>query len=219
MFYTVAQTEKRPDFSDFTSPDWGRAEEKKLDYIFPESSSHHPDVRVKLLYDPHAIYGIFRVDDCYVRAVHMEDQSMVCCDSCVEFFLQPAGSEAYHSFELNCSGTLLSYFIRDPRRVPGGFADFEQLSPEELQLVKRYPSLPRRVEPEITEKICWTIGFEIPLKLFSSKGNPIPSSGSIWRGMFYKCGDETSHPHWLSCVKFPALNFHQPDYFEKIRFE
>ena len=219
MEYTVFQTKTRPDFTDFDSPAWAGAQEQKLDYIFPESSDHHPDVRVKLLYDQTAIYGIFQVDDRYVRAVHLEDQSMVCKDSCVEFFLQPCGSRGYHSFELNCIGTLLSYFIRDARRIPGGFADSSKLPPEDLALIRRYPSLPRKaVEPEHKEPLRWTIGFEIPLELFTRWGNPDPVPGSIWRGMFYKCGDETSHPHWLSCAEYPTLNFHQPEFFGTIIF-
>ena len=219
MKYTIAKTAARPDFSDFNAPSWQRAEEKKLDYVYPQSSDHHPDVRVKLLYDDHAIYGMFQVDDRYVRAVCRHDQEQVCNDSCVELFLRPAGSTGYHSFEMNCCGILLSYFIRNAQRCPGGFADYSILPQTDLDLVKRYPSITAPVDEEITDPIRWTLGFEIPMEFFTRYGNAAPVSGSVWHGMFYKCGDSTSHPHWLSCVGYPTLNFHQPDYFGELIFE
>ena len=219
MKYTIVQTAVRPDFSNFNAPCWQRAEEKKLACVYKESSSHHPDVRVKLLYDNNAVYGMFQVDDRYVRATRLNDQEQVCNDSCVEFFIHPAGSKGYFSLEMNCIGTLLSYFIRNARRTASAFEDYSVLPPEDLALIKRYPSLSAPVEPEITEPVRWTLGFEISMELFTRWGCTAPQSGDVWRGMFYKCGDETSHPHWLSCAIYPTLNFHQPDYFGELVLE
>ena len=219
MKYTIAKASVRPDFSDFNAPSWQRAEEKKLDAVYAESSDHHPDVRVKLLYDENAVYGMFQVHDRYVRATRTKDQDQVCNDSCVEIFLHP-GTNGYHSFEMNCCGTLLSYFIRNAQRHPNGFEDFSILPPEDLALVKRYPSITAPSIPEeITEPLTWTLGFEIPMEFFTRWGAAVPQSGTVWRGMFYKCGDQTSHPHWLSCEKYPTLNFHQPEFFGEMIFE
>lgn len=219
MKYTIAQTAVRPDFNDFNAPAWQRAEEKKLDYVYPESSAHHPDVRVKLLYDENAVYGMFQVKDRYVRAPRTKDQDAVCNDSCVEIFLHP-GNNGYHSFEMNCCGTLLSFFIRNAQRTQDGFEDYSILEADDLALVKRYPSISApAITEEITEPLTWTLGFEISMELFRRWGAVTPASGTVWRGMFYKCGDETSHPHWLSCKKYPTLNFHQPEFFGELIFE
>ena len=40
------------------------------------------------------------------------------------------------------------------------------------------------------------------------------ASGQVWRANLYKCGDQTSHPHWASWAPIgEALNFHQPGFF------
>lgn len=43
-------------------------------------------------------------------------------------------------------------------------------------------------------------------------------SGRIWTANFQKCADETSHPHWVSWMPLPELNFHLPDFFGEIVF-
>ena len=36
---------------------------------------------------------------------------------------------------------------------------------------------------------------------------------------FFKCADDSSHPHWASWAPIgEALNFHQPQYFAPLRF-
>ena len=47
-----------------------------------------------------------------------------------------------------------------------------------------------------------------------------PVAGQRWRGNAFKCGDETSHPHWASWAPIgEALNFHQPRCFGALEFE
>ena len=87
------------------SPVWSNAVELKLDYVFDRSSSHHPDTRIKMLYDDQDIYGLFQVKDQYVKAVAEKNQDQVCLDSCVEFFVKPVNAERYFNFEMNCSTT------------------------------------------------------------------------------------------------------------------
>jgi hypothetical protein len=49
----------------------------------------------------------------------------------------------------------------------------------------------------------------------------LPMPGKKWRANFYKCGDKTSHPHWLTWapVEFPKPNFHLPGFFGMLIFE
>ena len=74
------------------SPAWSNAVELKLDYVFDRSSPHHPDTRIKMLYDNRNVYGLFQVKDQYVKAVAEKNQDQVCRDSCVEFFVKPANA-------------------------------------------------------------------------------------------------------------------------------
>ncbi len=217
--YQVRPAEQPVDFSNWNAACWNSAQELKLEYRHVESSDHLPDVRVKLLYDNHAVYGLFRVDDRYVRAVHQGNQAAVCLDSCVEFFVCPADSAGYFSFEMNCGGSLLAFFIRDWTRTATGFADYEILPDALLDTVKRFPSLPPLVEPELPGPIVWTMGFEVPLDYFRSRTQlPASLKGQLWRGNFFKCGDETSHPHWLAWHGGQELNFHLPAHFGELEF-
>jgi hypothetical protein len=38
---------------------------------------------------------------------------------------------------------------------------------------------------------------------------------------FYKCADQTSHPHWLTwaSVDYPQPKFHLPEFFGRLVFE
>ena len=88
---------------------WANANIAKVDFAFAQNSDHTPDVQLKMLHDGERICGLYQVKDQYVIARAIKDQDMVCRDSCVEFFVKPAGSKYYYNFEFNCGGTLLLY--------------------------------------------------------------------------------------------------------------
>lgn len=67
----------------------GKTPSLGIDSFRPESTSHRPRVRCKLLYDDNCLYGLFQVLDRYVRCIHTGFQTPVCEDSCVEVFMQP----------------------------------------------------------------------------------------------------------------------------------
>jgi len=137
----------------------------------------------------------------------------------VEFFVQPKATGAYFNFEFNCGGALLASYVIDPTRIDGRVREFIPLTPEDNQEITRYSSLPGTVEPEITRPITWFLGFSIPfavLERYASIPNEV--SSQVWRANFYKCGNETSHPHWASWSPVHELNFHRPTDFGEIRF-
>lgn len=172
------------------------------------------------MYDPAGLYGLFRIFDRFVRCVHTEFMDPVCNDSCVEFFVQPKPDGGYFNFEFNCGGTLLASYIKDPRRTSGGFRDFTPLTPEDGRLVAIFHTLPRVVDPELTGPMEWLLEFFIPFTLVEKYTGPIGDiRGNAWKANFCKCGDATSHPHWLSWMPLPEKNFHLPASFGLIRFE
>ena len=197
------------------SPVWSQACELKLDYVFDRSSTHHPDTRIRMLYDDQNIYGLFQVHDQYVKAVAEKNQEQVCRDSCVEFFVKPAGAERYFNFEMNCGGTILLYHVKNCRA-----GDYTPVPEEDLATIERFHTLPARITEEITEEITWRLGFRIPIAFFVkySKINP-NLSGQKWTANFTKCADATSHPHWLSWQALPNCDFHLPDFFGELDFE
>ena len=189
-------------------------------------SSTRPAVRIgriaraRLLYDAANLYLRFRVEDCYVVARHTQFQDPVWRDSCVEFFVQPRPSSGYFNFEINCGGVLLSYWIEDPTRTPDGFAKFTRLAPEHGERIRIAHSMPSLVAPEQPGPVVWHIGCQIPLAVLEAYAGPLgPLAGQTWRGNFYKCADDSSHPHWASWAPIgEALNFHQPGCFAPLHF-
>ena len=220
MGYLIHRSPAPPELSaGFDSDDWEKCGTIHVACFRPEGSGHQPETRFKLQYDDRGLYGLFSVRDRFVRCVAERFQDMVCCDSCVEFFVRPAVGLGYINFEFNASGILLAQHITDRRRRPGT-DDARPLTEEEIAGIRIYHSLPDRVEPEIPEETRYEVGFFLPFELFEKiQHAPIPVSGTVWRGNVYKCGDQTSHPHWASWRPVRRVNFHEPDCFDILEFE
>lgn len=198
---------------------WSRVLPLVVDCRRPEGSPHHPRTFCKLLYDDTNIYGIFRVEDQYVRSIHTLFQSEVWKDSCVEFFVQPKVDGGYFNFEFNCGGALLASYVTNPTRVNGILQEFQPLTPADDRQIRRFSSLAKLVDPEMPEPIVWHLEFSIPFAILEKyAGPPGAVAGQIWRANFYKCGNETSHPHWLSWAPLRERNFHDPASFGSIEF-
>ncbi len=218
MSYLIHRAAKAPALdAGFDSADWKNSRMLSVDVFRPEGSGHRPETRFRMQYDGEGLYGLFSVRDRYVRCVAERFQDPVCRDSCVEFFVQPSQGAGYLNFEFNASGVLLAQVHRDtlhPRTVSG------LLSEGEASGIRIFHSLPGRVEPEIADEIRWELGFFLPFPVFAAThGTPVPVSGTVWRANVYKCGDNTSHPHWASWRPVKRLNFHEPDCFGDMEFE
>lgn len=198
--------------------DFSKAVSGKITNVREESSDHHPDVTFRVLHDEKSLYVCFDVKDQYVRAVHTELHDSVCEDSCVEFFVKPVDGKGYFNMEVNAGGTFLLSYVEDPRRVPTGLAKCTLLPADLCKKIEVQGSLPKKIEPEITEPTAWTIRYRIPLEVFQPFVGEM-SFQKNWRGNFYKCGDKTSHPHWLSWEPVLELNFHLPQCFGELKFE
>lgn len=219
--YHVMRVEQPPEpATSFDAPAWKAAPCGEVASFHAASSDHHPKVRFRMLRSADALHLKFHVSDRYVLARRTRPHDFVCNDSCVEFLTAPEHGEGYVSFEMNCIGTLLSYHIRDWRRVPGGFASFDRLPEELFRSVTITTTCHEPIEQEIASPMEYEVGIRIPFTLFEVKtGSPPPHTGSRWRGNFFKCADESSHPHWASWQSIgKELNFHQPDYFGELLF-
>ena len=202
------------------SPFWQCAEAAGIDKVHPASSPHRPATSVRLLHDCDSLYLHFLVEDRFVISTRTQFQQSVCCDSCVEYFVQPRGNSGYLNFEINCGGTLLSQYIEDPTRTADGFAKFTPLSAEYGSRVRIRHAMPQVVFPEPVGPVVWQVACQIPLDVLEAyvgKLGPLPHQ--VWALNFFKCADESSHPHWASWSPIgKQLNFHQPCYFAPLQF-
>lgn len=203
---------------DWFSTHWSQA--IAIDRFRRESSAHRPQTAVKLCWDEQGLSGLFQVQDRYVRCAHTGLQAPVYKDSCVEIFLAPKPGYGYFNFEFNAGGALLASYVTDPTRLPdGGLRECVPLNPDQCAQVIVAATLPAVIAPEIDQPVAWQLGFFVPFALLAEFiGRLVPQSGDRWRGNFYKCADESSHPHWAAWAPVPELNFHRPDCFGELRF-
>ena len=203
--------------ANWDKPLWAPSETLELRNFMGERPAHFPKVQARLMYDAEALQGIFRVEDRYVRAVAGKNQDGVCRDSCAEFFFVTGTDlgRGYFNLEMNCGGVFLFHWQRASGK------ENRVLTEEECARVSVVSTLPRRVEPEIAESTTWCVEFRVPFSLLEGQTTVTkPGPGVSWRANFYKCGDQTSHPHWLTWapVGFPKPRFHLPEFFGTLEF-
>ena len=177
---------------------------------WPEEFPEKPDCVFRIGRSRTHLAVLFHVTGRDLRAVHLEDNDPVWQDSCCEFFVQDPADGTYYNFEVNCIGTLLGAKGAGRQgRIPR--------SPQELQRVRRYTTLPRQPQSLSGETVSWSVALVIPLCLIGISPGQEPAA---LRANFYKCGDKTPHPHYLSWnrVGTPHPDFHQPAWFGTLTF-
>lgn len=221
MRYNIRYSEKKPSLAgNWDEPAWRSAQTITLRNFVARGSSHQPEVDVRLLWAKCGIYVFFRVHDRFVRCLRTDYQGMVCKDSCVEFFVEPKAKRGYFNFEINCGGTMLLYYIDYPDKKTGRIRIIAEVPRDLGETVRIYHSMPKVVYPEVEFETAWKIEYFIPFKLFEHYLGPLGRiAGQVWRANFYKCADESSHPHWASWAPLHGkFNFHVPQYFAPIHF-
>lgn len=205
--------------------DWDKSVWRDVESIainlphWPTQSEHFPRVEAKLQYNAENLYVIFRVQDKYVLSRAIETHGEVWKDSCVEFFFSPDPTNqpaSYFNFEINCCGVLLAQNHSGPRE------NSRFLKIEDCRKIQIASSASGPIHTEIVEPVIWTIEYAFPFEvLLGYTDIEKPAPGVIWRGNFYKCADDSSHPHWMawSPIEQQQPDFHRPEYFGTLKFE
>jgi len=207
-----------PEDAGWNKPPWQGISPELIGNFMGEKPDHFPKTEVKIAYEDAVIHLMFRVEDRYVRAIAAGHQESVCGDSCVEFFFTPGSdvSRGYFNLEMNCGGTMLFHFH------PGTGKERIELPQSDCDKIKKTNSLPGTVDPEIQGSVTWSVAYSLPVALLGRYCQVSPPKPHVlWRANFYKCADNTSHPHWLtwSPVDYPKPNFHLPQSFGVLEFE
>ena len=149
----------------------------------------------------------FRVSGLDLRALNTEDNGRQWEDSCVEVFLgDPDGSE-YYNFEINPLGKVLA--AHGPGRENRAKRPAEEM--EEIIRTAQFEG-PQEFDGGIWN---WRVTVVIPFELVGIDPENLPEKV---RANFYKCGDKTAHPHFVSWnpVGTPSPDFHRPEYFGEL---
>ena len=149
----------------------------------------------------------FRVSGLDLRAQNTEDNGKQWEDSCVEFFVEnPDGSE-YYNFEVNQLGKVLA------AKGAGRENRVKRPAEEMAQSLRtaRYEGA-QDFQGGIWD---WRVTLIVPFELLGVDLENLPEK---LRANFYKCGDETAHPHFLSWspIGTASPDFHRPEYFGEL---
>jgi hypothetical protein len=186
----------------------------KVDKINWIAYPYRPLVLLTLGYSDNYLWLLYEVENDFFRARARVDQEAVWEDSCVEFFVSTgkvveneyysAEDIVYRNFEFNALGTCLSAF--------GNTAQRESLKPEEMKQILRFPGINKEKLPKEGDEFNWKLAVAIPLVLLNLQ------PGSSFRANFYKCGDLTLKPHFLSLygIESDSPDFHLPQFFGRM---
>lgn len=199
-------------------PQWQKIIPIEIKNFMGKVPAFRPSVKVKMMYDAHYLYLIFRVHERYVKCVEQDYNGRVWEDSCVEFFFSPDTNmnNRYFNLEVNCGGIPLMHYNIVPRK------NFKRVEIPDLEKVEIAHSLQKKIEEEITKPVTWTVEYRIPVNILRKYSNVTqPQIGTCWRANFYKIAEKGTNPHWISWsfVKSSKTDFHLPQFFGILRFE
>lgn len=169
-------------------------------------------VSVHIAHDNEKLYLYYQVEGEELRAVNTKDFGSVWEDSCVEFFVQRKGEKNYRNFEFNVLGVLLAA-NHETKEIS------TRLSQQIMASIVRFTTIRHYDESEF-ELSDWTLYAEIPKEAIGFSSDEKLSQQVIGAN-FYKCGDKTSEPHFISwnSIDLPTPNFHVPEFFGELTFE
>jgi len=173
---------------------------------WPVQFPYKPSCRFKIARSAQSLIIYFNVVENNIRALCDHDQDSVEEDSCVALFLKIPGEKNYFSFEFNCIGVCRAA-ERESKEAHVRF-----LSTLRLDSIKRISTLGNSAFTEKNGNFGWNLTVEIPFSVIDIASNDLPKT---LLANFYKCGDGTITPHYLSWSHILAdqPDFHQPGSF------
>ncbi|MCY4561354.1 MAG: carbohydrate-binding family 9-like protein [Flavobacteriaceae bacterium] len=186
----------------------------KIDLINWKEFPYKPDVEFQLAYTNDYLLLVFQAREQHVLAKKTQTNSRTHHDSCVEFFVSFGNDPNYYNFEFNPIGTVhLAY--------GSGLKNREFIDPTLIhQYISAQGSLGSKPLEIKAQNTMWSLSVLIKKEVFHYHPNlqfdQLKASGN-----FYKCGDQTIEPHFLSWnkVSTKSPSFHQPNYFGILKFD
>lgn len=176
-----------------------------------DTFTYIPNVSFRIAHTDNHILLKYSVKEKHIRAMASNLNGNVYQDSCVEFFISFDG-EYYYNMEFNCIGIAFMAFGLDRFRR-------KMIEPNVLEQIATYSTLGNQPFATRTGDFEWELMLSIPKTTFVfsdiSSFNQIKATAN-----FYKCGDATPQPHYLSWspIDTPRPDFHQPKFFGKVLF-
>lgn len=181
------------------TPNWDTIPAMQMDVPY----LYETDVRAcaQLCWDDSGIYVRLQAQESDIRCEELAPLAPICWDSCLEFFLRPTEALSYFNIEYNPACALFLGYGTNVKNV------IRLTLPDEKAAFQ--PRSYRTADG-------WGITYHIP---FSFIRHFFPDfkayAGLQFYGNFYKCGDKTAHPHYLSwnAIELDTLTFHAPEFY------
>jgi hypothetical protein len=173
---------------------------------------YQPKVSFRIGHVQNKIWLKYDVREKHILARETQTNGDVYKDSCVEFFISLDGKN-YYNFEFSCIGTI--HLAHGAGRENRRFVD-----PQLIEKINIESSLGNQPFEEKTGDFEWDIVIQIPLECFAF--DDLHSlSGIKASANFYKCGEDTSLPHYITWnpIETKSPDYHRPEYFGKVFFE
>lgn len=174
--------------------------------------SYKPEVAFRIGHTENEIWLKFYVTEKCIRAVETRTNGDVYKDSCVEFFIS-FDHRNYYNFEFNCIGT--RHLAYGPGR-----GNRARINPEIVEKIDVKSTLGDEPFDNKTGSFTWEMLLRIPVEvfIFDTINN---LKGLQATGNFYKCGDMTAEPHFVTWnpVKTEKPDYHRPEFFGNLQFE
>ncbi len=184
---------------------------------WPASFPYAPLCAGRIARTKDALIVDFRVSGLDLRVANLSDNGRQWEDSCVEVFIQDPDGSKYYNFEINAIGKVLACCGAAREGRVGRSA-------EEMEKILRFAQNDKdnchpdglEAPKDLAGLHSWRVGIIIPFELIGIDPDNLPSS---IRANFYKCGDKTAHPHFVSWspINLPAPDFHRPEFFGELK--
>ena len=185
-------------------PDWSAVPRLQVGHVL-----WTPDYGIRasgqFCHDADHLYIRLRAVEQDIRAEYTAPLSMVCHDSCLEFFFMPEGEDRYLNFEINPNGCLHLGFGQD-----------------RYDRKNALPPDPRETFGIRTGRTDdgWEASYRIPGSFLRTFYPAFSCTGRL-RANVYKCGDLTPYPHYLAWnpVASATPDFHRPECFGEMEIK
>lgn len=172
---------------------------------------YQPDVSFAAGWNEAGFFIDYQIHEQQLRALNTGYNSSVWEDSCVEFFFQFRPGNRHYSFEFNPVGAFLGQinFVSH-----GEWIDVADLA--KIKVQGSHTNASGATKPLIIDRATdWSLSVFIPFELLTVEEAQLIARGLQFFANFFKCGDKTKQPHFLSwnAIVWPQPSFHRPDFF------
>ncbi len=169
-----------------------------------------PNVKFAMAWDEDHFFLKFFVNEQHAAAITDFNNGPVWEDSCCEFFCA-FDDRGYYNLETNCIGAQLFCW-------QGKDGEKQQGSDEIISTIQRKSSLGSVAPISMKEDVEWDLVIRIPVTAFFKHKGLKLFSGMHFTANFYKCGDKTDVPHFVSwnAIEVAKPDFHQQKYFGQV---